>query len=68
MWLYDNWDGRKAKTKRWWFMVCWSIFMIVSGTFLMIAGTYGSVVGIMNTYKETGGSAAFSCADNSNSV
>ena len=34
----------------------------------MVAGTYGSVVGIIDTYQEAGGSSAFSCADNSNSV
>ena len=47
------------------FMVGWSVFVIVSGTFMMVAGTYGSVVGIMDSYKESGGSAAWSCADNS---
>lgn len=50
------------------FMVAWSVFVIISGTFLMIGGTYGSIVGIIDTYKAEGGSAAFSCADNSNSV
>ncbi|KAM0644223.1 hypothetical protein ACHAQF_001971 [Verticillium nonalfalfae] len=69
MWLYDNWArGKTEKTWSWRLMVLWSVFVIVSGTFLMIAGTYGSVVGIMNSYKESGGSAAFSCADNSNST
>lgn len=34
----------------------------------MVAGTYGSVVGLINTFAETDGSAAWSCADNSNSV
>ncbi|KAE8407775.1 transmembrane amino acid transporter protein-domain-containing protein [Aspergillus pseudonomiae] len=67
MWLYDNW-GNTARTKKWYGMVCFSIFVIVSGTFLMVAGTYGSVVGIIDTYNSSGGSAAFSCADNSNSV
>ena len=67
MWLYDNWNG-KARTPRWWLMVGFSVFVVLSGTFLMIAGTYGSVVDIINTYKESGGSAAWSCADNSNSV
>ncbi|PNH45205.1 hypothetical protein VD0004_g2597 [Verticillium dahliae] len=69
MWLYDNWArGKTEKTWSWRLMVLWSVFVIVSGTFLMIAGTYGSVVGIMDSYKESGGSAAFSCADNSNST
>ena len=69
MWLYDHYGEWKAKlTPYLTFMVCWSVFVIVSGTFLMIGGTYGSVVGIINEYAETGGSAAWSCADNSNSV
>lgn len=66
MWLYDNWH--KKRTPWWTFMVCWSVFVIVSGTFLMIGGTYGSIVGIIDSYKASGGSAAFSCADNSNSA
>ena len=69
IWLYDNWHlGKTKKSPRWILMVCWCVFIIVSGTFLMAGGTYGSVVGIMNSYKASGGSAAFSCADNSNSV
>ncbi|KAH7176097.1 transmembrane amino acid transporter protein-domain-containing protein [Dactylonectria macrodidyma] len=69
MWLYDNWSkGRQDPTLRWYLMVAWSVFVIVSGTFLMIGGTYGSIVGIIDSYKESGGSAAWSCADNSNSV
>ncbi|KAL0941384.1 amino acid transporter [Colletotrichum truncatum] len=69
MWLYDNWSaGKLEKNPRWIAMVCFSVFVIVAGCFLMIAGAYGSVVGIMATYKKSGGSSAFSCADNSNSV
>lgn len=69
MWLYDNWTkGKTDRTLKWTLMVCWSVFVIVSGTFLMIAGTYGSIVGIMDSYKTSGGSGAWSCADNSNSV
>ncbi|KAE8377137.1 transmembrane amino acid transporter protein-domain-containing protein [Aspergillus bertholletiae] len=67
MWLYDNW-GTTTRTKKWYFMAGFSMFVILSGTFLMVAGTYGSVVGIIDTYNSSGGSAAFSCADNSNSV
>lgn len=69
MWLYDHWaEGKLEKRPRWIAMVCFSCFVVISGTFLMIAGAYGSVVGIMDSYKKSGGSAAFSCADNSNSV
>lgn len=50
-------------------MVCWSVFVVLAGFFLMVGGTYGSVVGIMEDYEAAeGGSAAWSCADNSNSV
>ncbi|KAJ5797389.1 amino acid transporter [Penicillium pulvis] len=68
MWLYDNWTQDKTeRSLKWKFMVCWSVFVIVSGTFLMIAGTYGSVVSIIDSYGKSGGSAAWSCADNSKS-
>ncbi|KAJ4377066.1 hypothetical protein N0V86_006507 [Didymella sp. IMI 355093] len=65
MWLYDNW--RNARSGKWYFMVSWSMFMIVGGTFLTIAGTYGSIVGIIDSYNASGGSSAWSCADNSGS-
>ncbi|CAO2652644.1 Nn.00g009270.m01.CDS01 [Neocucurbitaria sp. VM-36] len=68
MWLYDNWkEGKVQKTGKWIAMVCWCIFMISAGWFLTIAGTYGSIVGIIDSYKKSGGSAAWTCADNSNS-
>ncbi|CAH0046100.1 unnamed protein product [Clonostachys solani] len=68
MWLYDNWSaGKNNRTTRWTLMVVWSVFMIVIGTFLMIAGTYGSVMAIIESYQASGGSSAWSCADNSNS-
>ncbi|GMF81266.1 unnamed protein product [Aspergillus oryzae] len=69
MWLYDNWSkGKISKSPKWIFMVFWSGFVILSGTFLMVGGTYGSVVSIIDSYKKSGGPAAWSCADNSNSV
>lgn len=69
MWLYDNWKkGKTDRSVRWTLMVCYSVFVVVIGSFLMIVGTYGSVVGIINSYNQSGGSAAFSCADNSDSV
>lgn len=68
MWLYDHWsEGKVHKSGKWIVTFCWCIFMLVAGTFLTVAGTYGSIVGIINDYKETGGSAAWTCADNSNS-
>lgn len=67
MWLYDNWN-RSNRDWRWKAMVAWSVFVIVSGTFLLIGGTYGSVVGIIDSYNKNGGTAAWTCADNSNST
>ncbi|KAF5004863.1 hypothetical protein FDECE_8645 [Fusarium decemcellulare] len=67
MWFYDNWNTEE-RTLKWRLMVAWSAFVIASGTFLMVAGTYGSIVGIIDSYKESGGSRAWSCDDNSNSV
>lgn len=68
MWLYDNWAKGRQSSRYWMFMVCWSIFVVLLGCFLTVAGTYGSIVGIIDSYRESGGSAAFSCADNSNST
>ena len=69
MWLYDNWRvGKEQKTLAWKLMVAWSVFVIVIGTFLMVGGTYGSIIEIKSAYEESGGAAAWSCADNSNSV
>ncbi|KAH6877081.1 transmembrane amino acid transporter protein-domain-containing protein [Thelonectria olida] len=69
MWLYDNWaTGKKVKSAKWCFMVGWCVFVIVIGTFVMVAGTYGSIVGIIDSYNASGGTAAWSCVDNSNSV
>lgn len=68
MWLYDNYTkGKVDRSPRWTAMVCWSVFVVVIGTFMMVAGTYGSIVSIIASYNATGGSAAWSCADNSNS-
>lgn len=66
MWFYDHW--KDERTLGWKFGVFWATFVIIIGTFLMVGGTYGSVVGIMDSYSEEGGSSAWSCADNSNSV
>ncbi|KAL4748353.1 hypothetical protein BDW72DRAFT_205716 [Aspergillus terricola var. indicus] len=68
MWLYDNWrNGRDQPTLRWILLVSWSILVTTSGTFLMIAGTYGSIVSIILSSKETPGSSAWTCLDNSDS-
>ncbi|KAJ5104001.1 amino acid transporter [Penicillium argentinense] len=65
MWLYDNWrPGKRDKSLGWCLKVAWCVFMIVSGFFLTIAGTYASVVSIKRSYQESGGSSAWSCANN----
>ncbi|KAJ5557980.1 hypothetical protein N7535_009473 [Penicillium sp. DV-2018c] len=68
MWLYDNWATGRHGSRCWLPMVCFSVFVIALGWALTVAGTYGTVVGVMNSYAEAGGSVAFSCADNSNST
>ncbi|EWG50116.1 hypothetical protein FVEG_16587 [Fusarium verticillioides 7600] len=68
MWLHDNWKrGKQDRSISWSVGVLWSVTIIVLGTFLTIAGTYASVVDIIASYKVSGGSAAWSCADNSGS-
>ncbi|KAK0385497.1 hypothetical protein NLU13_6677 [Sarocladium strictum] len=68
MWLYDNWAAGKANpTMKWRLMVAWCVFVIVSGTFIMVAGSYGAISGIYDSYHAKGGTAAWSCADNSGS-
>lgn len=68
MWFYDNWSpGIGQRSTRWIMMVAWCCFVFMAGTFLMIGGTYGSIVSIMDDYKISQGSAAWSCSDNSNS-
>ncbi|KAL9575850.1 hypothetical protein ACKAV7_000013 [Fusarium commune] len=60
--------GKESMSAKWLSMVCWSLFVIISGTFLMIAGTYGSVIGIIDALKADGASGPWSCGDNSNSA
>ncbi|KAJ4123039.1 hypothetical protein NW768_010031 [Fusarium equiseti] len=68
MWLYDNWKrGKQDRSATWYIGVLWSFTIIALGTFLTVAGTYASVVDIIASYKVSGGSAAWSCADNSGS-
>ncbi|WAO95003.1 Aa-trans domain-containing protein [Fusarium falciforme] len=70
MWLYDNWSrGRSGgRTIGWTVQAYVAVFVVVSGMFLTVAGTYGTVVGVIKAFNETKGAAAWSCADNSNSV
>ncbi|KAI6914307.1 amino acid transporter [Hortaea werneckii] len=69
MWLYDNWTTDPSlRTKKWMCMVCWCVFIVVAGIYVTISGTYGSILDITRSYNKSGGSAAWSCADNSNSV
>lgn len=68
MWLYDNWRHRSRRTTGWIVNFGCSIFVILFGCFIMVAGTYGSITDIIDTYRKSGGTLAWSCADNSNSV
>ncbi|EEU41845.1 uncharacterized protein NECHADRAFT_85840 [Fusarium vanettenii 77-13-4] len=70
MWLYDNWSSGRSggRSLSWTIQACVAVFVVVSGMFLTVAGTYGTVVGVIKAFKETKGAAAWSCADNSNSV
>lgn len=67
MWFHDNWH-RRERGLSWYLAAAWACFVVAAGLFLMGAGTWGSIVGIMESYRADGGSSAFSCADNSNSV
>ncbi|KAE8331367.1 amino acid transporter [Aspergillus sergii] len=65
MWLYDNWSpGKREKSLKWCLGVTWCIFVILTGFFLTIGGTYSSIVSINNSYQKSGGSSAWSCANN----
>ncbi|KAH7011006.1 transmembrane amino acid transporter protein-domain-containing protein [Ilyonectria destructans] len=69
MWFYDNWKGNERRgSSKWYLLVALNASLIIVGTFLTIAGTYGTIVGIIDSYKADGGSKAWACADNSNSV
>lgn len=69
MWFYDNWnEGKAARKPLWIFMNCWCTFVALTGSFLTVGGTYRSVISIIESYNKSGGSASWSCADNSNSV
>ncbi|KAE8141005.1 amino acid transporter [Aspergillus pseudotamarii] len=65
MWLYDNWGpGKREKSLKWCLGVAWCIFIILTGFFLTIGGTYSSIVSITASYQKSGGSSAWSCANN----
>ncbi|KAI9044081.1 uncharacterized protein KD926_001904 [Aspergillus affinis] len=55
MWFY-NWSRRDTRHWRWMFMACWSVLIIIIGSFLTVAGTYGSIVSIVDSLAEDGGS------------
>jgi amino acid permease len=66
MWLYLHRNDERST--KWYLGAVWSTFVIVAGMFLMVSGTYGSIVDIKNSYALYGGTAAWTCADNSGSV
>ncbi|ETS74135.1 hypothetical protein PFICI_14001 [Pestalotiopsis fici W106-1] len=65
MWLYMFWGEKKTTKSMLW--ASWAVFVIVSGSFLTIAGTYGALSDIIADYRALGGTAAWTCADNSGS-
>lgn len=65
MWLYMYWGEKKATKQMLW--AGWAIFVIVAGSFLTVAGTYGALSNMISDYRALGGTAAWSCADNSGS-
>lgn len=83
MWLYDNWDRRRASAMKM-VLTIMNIFLVVLGLYLMISGvspilasqnsradvsqTWGAAKDIKDSYDQDGGSSPWSCADNSNSV
>ncbi|GAA5917456.1 hypothetical protein JCM6882_006475 [Rhodosporidiobolus microsporus] len=70
MYLYDThafFSDKRYRTKMRWFGVTANILILLIGAFLLVAGTYGSVISIRDGY-ENGGTAPWSCADNSGSV
>ncbi|BCS02834.1 putative amino acid transporter (Mtr) [Aspergillus luchuensis] len=68
MWLFDNWSSSsRDHNRRWLIGSLWSVFTILAGTYLMIGGTYSCILAIVKSYRESGGTSAWSCADNSSS-
>lgn len=73
MWLFDNWQRReqhesKDARRRWSCGLMWAFVVIAIGSFSTVVGSYASVVNIIDMYRNTAGSAAWSCADNSGSA
>ncbi|WWC57926.1 uncharacterized protein I303_100461 [Kwoniella dejecticola CBS 10117] len=73
MWFYDHyrWADRKVNnpnTIKFKLLAGWNIAIIIIGFFILIAGTYGSVVNIMDSFKNGETTGVWSCADNSGSV
>lgn len=68
MWLYDHFRSDDRTRWQWKAMVAWCVVLIAMGSFLMVGGTYGSINEIIVGYRKSGGSAAWSCADNSGST
>lgn len=68
-WLYDNWHkGRSAPSCKWAVEAGFAIVVMLFGLVLFVGGTYSAIADIVDSYKTDGGSGAWSCADNSNSV
>ena len=68
-WLHDNWGKRKSEFSwKWALETGFAILVIVFGVIILVGGTYSAIQDIVDSYKADGGSEAWSCADNSNSV
>lgn len=69
MWFYDNFgEWRINQTLRYRLLFAWNTWMLIAGVFVMVVGTWASVLDIKHSYDNDGGTAAFTCADNSNST
>lgn len=68
-WLHDNWGKRKSGFSwKWATEAVSAVLVIVFGLVLLVGGTYSAVLDIVESYQADGGSEAWSCADNSNTV
>lgn len=67
-WLYDNWRVDKSRrTWKWALEAGFAVVVILFGLVLLVGGTYSAIADIVESYRESGGSSAWACEDNSNS-
>jgi hypothetical protein len=83
VWLFENWRVTPRHLTLHRILIAFNVFLVVLAAYLMVSGvsspskfsfiklmhqTYGSVEEIIVSYREDGGSAPWTCADNSNST